>query len=349
MVYTSMTILTLIFAGLLQKYEKSSVMARAGLSMGVFLPMYLVNSFMFYTGNDYSAYYESFKMYQNGEPVRFEPGYKLVNKLVIFLGLDFQWVYIILCCAGYGLLLTIVFRYSRSYAYTLFLYIISGYFFLLGMNALRMFIAVGVISWSYRYLIERRLIPFLVCTMIATLFHTSALIMLPIYYLLNWKLKLSFFVTLAVLVIPIHFFSKPVLHLLLSGAYASTYVDGAYFRDGFRFDFIYVLSHFIPAAVIFWYHKKGYEDREDIVFTNASIWGLTTVLLFSWFPEYERIAYLFMIPVFCFLPKVLLKEKNITRRWACGALIAVSFGLSTLWRIQGWGVFPYKSVFGLIG
>lgn len=73
-----------------------------------------------------------------------------------------------------------------------------SFFFLLGsfssgLNIMRQMAAASIIFYSMKYLLNRNLKKFLLGILIATLFHVSALIVLPTYYLWNNRKKFSIY------------------------------------------------------------------------------------------------------------------------------------------------------------
>ncbi len=92
---------------------------------------------------------------------------------------------------------------DRFLAVVLF-YCIGGYF--TAHNITRQFIAIGIVLFSLKYIMERKLIPFLLTVMLACGFHISAAVMIPLYFLSNVRfnrnalyLYIVFFVLAAVL------------------------------------------------------------------------------------------------------------------------------------------------------
>ena len=54
-------------------------------------------------------------------------------------------------------------------------------------NVMRQIMAVSIVIWSIRYIEQRKFIKYVIVIMIAATFHTSAIFMLPMYFLLNLR------------------------------------------------------------------------------------------------------------------------------------------------------------------
>ncbi len=97
------------------------------------------------------------------------------------------------------------------------------------LSGLRQTMAMGIILLSFKYIKERKLIKYLILVVIATLFHSSALIFLPAYWLVRMKLGLKQIV-LIIISFAICVFAPSIVRILLSiiawnesvGGYADT-------------------------------------------------------------------------------------------------------------------------------
>ncbi|NIA44655.1 EpsG family protein [Providencia sp. 504mA] len=62
------------------------------------------------------------------------------------------------------------------------LFFITGFYFL-PFNGVRQGVAIAFILYSYSYIKKRKLFPFIICILLASLFHKSAILFTPIYFL----------------------------------------------------------------------------------------------------------------------------------------------------------------------
>lgn len=116
-----------------------------------------------------------------GDP---EPLFFLLNLLAAKLG-GFQWVYI------FEAFLSLYFVYLAfekkikeiNLGISVFIYATAYYLFLFGL--VRMSIAIGMVMYSYHFLEERKFGKYCAMILLATGFHYSAIIMLPMYFILE--------------------------------------------------------------------------------------------------------------------------------------------------------------------
>lgn len=80
-----------------------------------------------------------------------------------------------------------IYKYSKSPFLSFWLYITLGLFGLY-MSGLRQILALSIILFSFNYLIKGNAIRYFISILIATFFHVSAIIMIPIYFIRYIKL-----------------------------------------------------------------------------------------------------------------------------------------------------------------
>ena len=112
-------------------------------------------------------------------------GYVTLNKIIYFFTSSF-YVY----CFIVALLITksytdTIRKYSPYKWLALLLFILVNYystFFLL-----RQYLVMPIFFFSFKYIIERKPIPFIICALLAFSIHTTALIIVPLYFLYGLK------------------------------------------------------------------------------------------------------------------------------------------------------------------
>ncbi|MFS2676233.1 EpsG family protein [Parabacteroides distasonis] len=104
-----------------------------------------------------------------------EIGYALINLLVMKMNLGFQWVILITSSISMIAIAWAAKRSGKNEAAVLILFYILTYFFY-NFNAMRQMTGVSILILGYTYLKEERIRAFLLCLLIAFLFHKSCLI-----------------------------------------------------------------------------------------------------------------------------------------------------------------------------
>lgn len=84
------------------------------------------------------------------------------------------------------IIVIVLFKYSRMIELSLYVYITGG-LFLVSMNGIRQVLAAAIAFAATKFLIEGNWIKYFLVILFASLFHLSALILLPIYFLVRFK------------------------------------------------------------------------------------------------------------------------------------------------------------------
>ena len=116
-------------------------------------------------------------------------GYELLNNLFHWSNSFHILLFAITVFVMYGFSKTIA-RYSPYLFFSLFLFAIVD--FHLSCFLLRQYLAVAVCLLSIPFIIERKLVKYLLCMVVASSFHTSALAFVPMYFLYRNHIKHSY-------------------------------------------------------------------------------------------------------------------------------------------------------------
>lgn len=84
------------------------------------------------------------------------------------------------------LIVLVLYKYSRLFEISLYVYITSG-LFLVSMNGVRQFLAAAIIFAATKYILDGSWKKFFLVVIIASTFHQSALVFVPIYFLVRSK------------------------------------------------------------------------------------------------------------------------------------------------------------------
>lgn len=144
--------------------------------------------FGYMTGSDWRSYelvYESVRVDRLFYDYYWEPGYYVW--MVIFKALHFKfWCFFITTKTLVFLtFLHSINRFALEYRYLIWMFFLPFFaFYLFIDNPMRNLIAIAIILYSFNYLIERKFVKFLILTLLALSFHVTALILIPLYFLL---------------------------------------------------------------------------------------------------------------------------------------------------------------------
>ncbi|GGH81685.1 transmembrane protein EpsG [Pullulanibacillus pueri] len=130
-----------------------------------------------------------------------------------------------------GLIVLVLYKYSRMFELGIYVYIASGAF-TVSMNGIRQSLAAAIIFAATKYILEGHWKRFILVVLLAATIHQSALIFIPIYFIVRRKAwtKVTFLLLLGAVVIAFGFntFSSLLFDALSDTKYGhySTFSEG---------------------------------------------------------------------------------------------------------------------------
>ena len=101
-----------------------------------------------------------------------------------------------------GLAVTFFFRkYSSQFMISMFIFIASTEYFSWMFNGLRQFLAVAIALIAFRFLFEKKYIPYVLLILLASTIHLTAIILLPVAFIVNsrpWSIRVFIVLGIAV-------------------------------------------------------------------------------------------------------------------------------------------------------
>ncbi len=146
--------------------------------------------FRYKVGVDWEGYRNDFfALKKNVNPSFFsqsyELGYYIISLVIAKIGLSYQWLFFLVA------LISWIFIYKSIPTFLLPLlifFIFVDEFFFWSMNGMRQYAAMSIWLFSIRYLSNKQFIKYIICILFASLFHTSALLFIPLYFIPYQKL-----------------------------------------------------------------------------------------------------------------------------------------------------------------
>lgn len=206
-----------------------------------------------------------------------DTGFYLFSALVkIFIGSS-EIVYLTLLALIQGVGLVIVYRkYSPSYVFSIFLFLISTDYVAWMYNGIRQFIAVILIFVATELMIKKKYVPLIIVILLASTIHRSALIMIPLIFIAQgeaWNKKTLLFIAMALLAILFVGEFTNILDMALEDTqYSNVISDYKSFQDDGT-NPLRVFLYSVPALIAFWGRKiiKRVDNPLVNLCTNMSI------------------------------------------------------------------------------
>lgn len=165
-------------------------------SLGIYISIVsfsLIVGFRWDVGVDYMTYYELASGYFTQSQLdRIEPFARYTAQIVYTNGLPFYMWFILMAFLQYFFVVKSV---DRDKGYLLFYAVLFYLCYMLAfsMNIVRQAVAFSILLYAYNYIYRKKIFHYAIWCVIAALFHKSALVMLPFYFLANLKLNISAF------------------------------------------------------------------------------------------------------------------------------------------------------------
>lgn len=162
-------------------------------------------------------------------------------------------LFFLLIAAFQLLCVALVFRkYAKDYWACIFLFVVSTDYLSWMHNGMRQFIAVAMIFAGFGLLVKRRYVPLVILILAASLFHGSALLMLPVIFIVqgrawNKKTILTLVATMVVVIFIDQF--TPILNTLLQDTQYDDMMTNEIWTADDGTNMIRVLVYSVPALL----------------------------------------------------------------------------------------------------
>lgn len=190
----------------------------------------------------------------------FEPGYQMLEKLVVLVSREY-WVLLssimVLSITPYLYSIT---KLSHSFHISIFLFFVLGAY-LFVFNGGRQGLAAGLFSIGFVHLINRNFYKYLLWVGIASTFHLTALMMLPVYFLFGKKITVFNVVLCTGLAVAAVFFSGNLMQNLEVIGFERYAV---YKNRGFSGGELTLLFYLVSFAILVFLKKQVNENMRGI-------------------------------------------------------------------------------------
>jgi len=312
----------------------------------LFIMFWLISGLRYETGGDWNNYTKLFdripsideimfkKKYNEFAGLPVEIGYRTLCSLVKTITNNIQVIFFIISFCNSVLLFNSVKRYIPYPIVALMVYF-STLYFLLDMMYMRQCCAVMIFLYSIRFIKKRQGLRYFICCLLAISFHYSAILLLPLYFILNQKFSSLFVVVFVVVGLVIYFLKitwvsnvaiflvdkftgNPYISRLITYLTSSNFNIRRSVSIGFLFYFFvlfFVLlkraeieksnyfniffNLFLINVFVNFYAAELFElsNRIKCYFLIANI-GILPYILYSYKSKYERLSLFSIITVF---------------------------------------------------
>lgn len=328
-------------------HYRSSYVCMAVLS---FLPIFTVAAIRYEVGTDWPIYLDYYNWINAGTKGFSEKLFNLMNKIVGWTAKDFQVMIVLVALLSYFFLFRAIYEQSISAPLALLVFFVSTTFFA-SLNQMRQAISMPMMLYAYKYVRQRKLLPYVGWCLVASLIHNSALVYLPLYFVVRFRPSLRRYVTAFGLCIVM----LPVLHLLMEMVVQFTkyaWYSTSVFNTGSEANNFYLLGFvFQLVMLVIMSYYRFTSPEEDPVYDgmlNCYFLSVVTLLFTPVLSQVLRISQCFGYCQILLVPRMINREKDRTRRIVLYILVIGLYMAKLLYDtyVLGWnGVIPYQTIF----
>ena len=308
-----------------------------------FIPIVLLTAFRSKdVGYDTSVYLGHFERVREGmetelDRSQFEIGYRYFVRLILhFTRSRVAFLSTVSIITNVPIALMIA-KYSKDYFLSVILYITIGSF-TFQLTGIRQSIALSILAIAVHFALNRKLIWFLICIFIASLFHRSAYLFAPVYLLGNEVINRRTFFLLAVSAVFIAFsdviLTKVGIKLQYDEYFSGDVVKGF---GGWTNVIIMVLTIALYLMNKYW-NPEAFSKSDQFFFTML-IFALALYIIRYQNRAAERVSLYYRMALIILLPNSIDGTKNFSiRNVIAMACTVFAIMLFIYWTING----PYS-------
>ncbi|WP_447406701.1 EpsG family protein [Clostridium perfringens] len=269
-------------------------------------------------GCDYESYVLHILNIQSGNKSYMEEGFQ---KVVIWASKIDQnprlviIIFAILTCFFY---IKAIWDQSTNRLFSVFIFLSWGYYFLT-FNTIRNYFALAVVLYSIKFLDKNKYIKFIFFVIVASFFHKSALVCIPIYLLAKRKYSIKyvpFIILITVLAILLKEYLREFLFIFYPGYMGSAYDVG-------HVSYLNIIKAVLVIILCAINYKNIKNDSLSRFFFNLNVLSLVFYIGFYWTPEISRIGFYMNATSIFLIPRVIDNFKKIKSKTIVYSVVIV--------------------------
>lgn len=273
-----------------------------------------------------------------------EVGYDYLNVLIALFTAN-RYIFILILTIIIYILVFISFkRYMNNYPYAMILFM--SLFFFFTFTYLRQILAVSISWLSIKYIIDRKFWKFACIIIIAFLFHNSAIIALPFYFLPVRKFKVQSILIVMFLCLLLGITGITGSLYDAYGGMSDSEERAAKYADEGGFRIAYLVEAFFFLYLILRNYKDIPNDKGRLVLCNMSLTFCGILLFFIKSDNGGRLSWFYMIGLISTLTYII--SYNRIKKDMAIFMIFVSLFLYvriySSWQVY-MNLYPYKTFF----
>lgn len=341
LVYTGLAILIYMQFGAGENPRKNRNVC---IAIGAFL--FLISAMKVIDGRsdlaNYAAKYRLMQLYWTAQEIIElwqqggvkDVGFFLFGEFLSELGFtDYGWMAVIALLFGVGVAWFIYGNSAKPVLSLMLLMTLDIFYF--SLSGLRQTMALSIVMlWSYRYMLDRKPWKFLLSVVIASFFHFSAVLFLPAYFIVTWKIGWKQAALVFSLLVIYFLFPGAVRWFLVEFAWSESVSAYATRTGGLTWSGV-IIYLCILVFCLFFRNETTLTPylkwRRVDAFINCMVVGLCLQILSTMIAEAFRMAYYYNVCCIAVVPNLVVENKRESNHSTMYILLALCLVAYMLW------------------
>ncbi|XTR37216.1 EpsG family protein [Paraclostridium tenue] len=262
-------------------------------------------------GADISRYIKNFNFISTNNwdiisGLRYEVGYKLLVKIISLITNDSQIFISIIAAISLIGVTKLIYKYSSMPVLSYWLYITFGFYTFI-FSGLRQAIAISLVLISFDYLMENKIIKFILMVILASLFHKTAMAFIVCYPFKNINITKKNILSMFVSFLFIFIFRFKIMSILKTMLYDEYEIVAS---NSYT---LLIVALIILMASLYFYKSVINKNSKNSIYYQMMYLSVCCLLLASTTTNMTRIADYFYIYLIILIPEVLtsIKDKKL--------------------------------------
>ena len=305
------------------------------------IPFILVSGLRYYVGADYNIYKDIFNIINYGGTLNtIEKGYLWLNRIVAHFSSDYQAIMLVTATIVTICYFVSIYLLSSDMFNSVLIWFLSLCFFE-SMNTVRQSLAISLFFIGIWFMFKKKWWWYFLIILVAFCFHTSAIILIFLYWIVNRKSDIKWHLWLLFGIMAVsRFVNQFILYLPLPDRYIKYFTNLTLFTD-FRFmDFVISVLVWVLAWYFHRFVKPDQAEKYDL-FLNLQFNAVLISILSGSVPmAYRILQYFIYIPVFL-IPEMLKASCSTINKRSIKLFFALAYTMQWAYYVFAVGIIDY--------
>lgn len=260
-------------------------------------------------GIDYYEYFRHIEIIQEGLPDYMEEGFQRVVLFLSRFDESPRFIVIVFGVITIWLYVRAIWEESVNVRDSIFIFLCWGYYFLT-FNTIRNYFALALVLYAIKFIKEDKKSLFYIFVLIASTFHKTALVCIPIYFLATLKLRKEHFVLLSALTLAALVGKKYLRRIVF--IFYPHFENNVY--DTGRISYFNIIKALAIILLCLYCYRQIERDKMNRFFFNLNVFSFLFYVGMYWTPEISRIGFYMNATSIFLVPNAVESIHSVTQR-----------------------------------